>query len=615
MVKPSNLKRTISPTFDLIPDASFSFHGHLGERIQKNIDNWLLPMLEANPGILEMFRDKDRQPRRYIMPWAGEFPGKYLTSAVLTLRLTQDERLLNTLQAFVKDLINLQDEDGYLGPHPRHVRFWGTGMWNDRELWDVWGHYHCILGLLLWYEETGDESALRACHKAADLICKEFMEAGRPLSGQIAQEMDMAISHAYALLYEITDEERYLRMLHYIEQDWQAPKAGDYVRNALAGKALFEMPRHRWESLHDIQAIAELYLITGDDAYRSAFKQIWWSIVANDRHNTGAFSTDEGAVGNPYQSGPIETCCTVAWIAASIDMLRLTGDSRVADEIEFSTLNAMLGAQHPSGRWWTYDTPSDGIRLASAHQIVFHSAPGTPELNCCAVNGPRALGMLSQWAVMQAEDGLVVNYFGPGKIKSALPSGKEFQLAQKIDYPASGEVELELQLQSEERFCLYLRVPGWSINSAIQVNGEMVGDVKPGNYLILERRWRKHNVIHISLDMSPHFWIGEREMAGKASIYRGPILLAYDRRYNQIDPDQVPPIDLQRLDLKPIQREGRLKPWMAFQADFGQKTGLYLCDFASAGTTATPYKSWLPIEALDTSAIIPDQFHWHTRFN
>ena len=35
------------------------------------------------------------------------------------------------------------------------------------------------------------------------------------------------------------------------------------------------------------------------------------------------------------------------------------------------------------------------------------------------------------------------------------------------------------------------------------------------------------------LDFSPHFWPGERECQGLVSIYRGPLLLAYDQRYNQ----------------------------------------------------------------------------------
>jgi uncharacterized protein len=110
-------------------------------------------------------------------------------------------------------------------------------------------------------------------------------------------------------------------------------------------------------------------------------------------------------------------------MAYSVEALRLTGDSRIADALEHATWNAALGHQHPSGRWCTYDTPMDGKRLASAHSIVFQARPGTPELNCCSVNGPNGLGLIGQWAVLGGEDGLYLNYYGPGKTEVKLADG------------------------------------------------------------------------------------------------------------------------------------------------------------------------------------------------
>ena len=42
---------------------------------------------------------------------------------------------------------------------------------------------------------------------------------------------------------------------------------GDYLQNGLAGKEFYEMPKPRWESLHPIMGMAELYWITGEDQY------------------------------------------------------------------------------------------------------------------------------------------------------------------------------------------------------------------------------------------------------------------------------------------------------------------------------------------------------------
>ena len=204
--------------------------------------------------------------------------------------------------------------------------------------------------------------------------------------------MNLAVIHALGRLYRITHEERYLQMMRVIEKDWE--QEGDYFRTGLAGVEFYRTPKPRWESLPDLQGLLELFLITGDVRYRTAFLHHWHSIRRLDRRNTGGFSSGEQATGTPYEPTAIETCCTIAWMALTVDALRLTGNPLAADELELSTFNGMLGAQHPSGSWWTYNTPMNGVREASHHTIVFQSRAGTPDLNCCSVNAPRGLGML-----------------------------------------------------------------------------------------------------------------------------------------------------------------------------------------------------------------------------
>ncbi|HVY72174.1 MAG TPA: hypothetical protein VHH73_19735, partial [Verrucomicrobiae bacterium] len=49
-------------TFESDPRARFQFSGPVGDRVQANEQNWLLRAPQANPGMLEMFRVRDRQP-------------------------------------------------------------------------------------------------------------------------------------------------------------------------------------------------------------------------------------------------------------------------------------------------------------------------------------------------------------------------------------------------------------------------------------------------------------------------------------------------------------------------------------------------------------------------
>ena len=104
------------PTLSRIPGTRYDLGPPISDYLAGVTDQWLLVAPAANPAMLEMFRDRDRKPYRDLLPWSGEFAGKYLTSAVQILRLTGDPRLKDSLAEFVKALIGLQTEDGYLGP-------------------------------------------------------------------------------------------------------------------------------------------------------------------------------------------------------------------------------------------------------------------------------------------------------------------------------------------------------------------------------------------------------------------------------------------------------------------------------------------------------------------
>ena len=603
------------PKCSRIPQTRYRFGGYLADYLTGVTEQWLKAAPLANPAMLEIFRDRDRQPLRDMVPWAGEFAGKYLTSAVQILRLTQDATLKTFIRGFVSQLVQLQDTDGYLGPWPQGSRLTGEAPnvgGKAGNTWDAWGHYHIMLGLILWHEESGDKKALSSAIKIADLICQKFLRNTRNrLVDTGSTEMNLAVIHTLCLLHRKTKTERYLDMALQIVDEFAAegpdgPLAGDYFRSGLTGQEFYETPKPRWESLHPIMGMAELYWITGADQYRTAFEQIWWSIVKLDRHNNGGFSSGEKAQGNPYHQGAIETCCTIAWIAASVEMLRLTENSVVADEIELSTLNSVTGLHSHTGRWVTYNTPMDGVRRASAHDIVFQAREGSPELNCCSVNGPRGLGMVSDWALMRCRGGLVLNWYGSSTMKARLSSGVTVELAQKTEYPRTGKIAINISPSRPVQFVLKLRIPYWSSKTRVKLNGERVKSVPAATYLVLDREWKVGDKVELELDMSLHYWAGEKECDGKVSIYRGPVLLTYDRRLNTMDPDEIPTLDATAMKGRLISNKDSLPTVVRVEYTVPDGRKLRLCDFGSAGEGGSPYRSWLPVAQIDKPPFASD---------
>ncbi len=568
---------------DRLRTARFHFDGPMGRRIAANVAHWWLTAPDANPGMIEMFRLRDRKPVPKLVPWAGEFVGKYLISMVQARRMVDDPRLEALLRRVVAELIATQADDGYLGPFRKHERLLAH--------WDLWGHYHCMLALMMWHEDSGEEAPRRCAIRAADLICKTYLDTDRRPIQAGSPEMNLAPIHVLGRIYRDTGDEKYLRMMRVFEKDFE--KAGDYVRQGLARVDFYRTPKPRWESLHDIQGLTELYQITGNADYRTALVNLWRSIARYDRHNTGGFTTGEQAIGEPYTPGAIETCCTTAWMALTVDMLALTGESTAADELEWSTWNSVLGSQHPSGRWWTYNTPMDGHRAASAHTIVFQARVGTPELNCCSVNAPRGIGVLTEWGLMGDDEGLFVNYYGPMRADAALRDGTKVHIEQKTGYPVEGHVVITVSPAEPAEFAVRFRIPGWSTKTAAVLNGEPVAGVRPGNYLTIKRRWKSGDTVELDLDMSIRTWVGDGACSGKVSLYRGPLLLAYDQHHNAFDADQIPPLDVKRLTYTSLPCEGRFPPMVLLRFTGTDGRTVDLCDFATAGAYGTEYRSWL----------------------
>jgi len=614
VLAPALARAADKPASGFLPKCSraittkFELHGPIRSYLSGVINQWLRVAPLSNPAMLEMFRDRDRLPLRHMEPWAGEFAGKYLTSAVQVYRVSRDPELRKFIEWFVPELISGQADDGYLGPWSKQHRLTGFAPnigKNGGGTWDAWGHYHVMLGLLLWHEESADPTALGCAARIGNLLCHKFLASRLVDTG--STEMNLAVIHSLCLLYRQRRESRYLELAKKILDEFAAKEgekflAGNYLHGPLGGQDFFQLPKPRWESLHPIMGLVELYWLTGNEDCRHAFEKIWWSIVKLDRHNNGGFSSGEQAQGNPYHPGAIETCCTIAWLAMSVEMLRLTGNSIVADEIELSTLNSVLGLHSPTGRWVTYNTPMDGTRKASAHDIVFQARAGSPELNCCSVNGPRGLGMISDWALMRSGNGLLLNWYGQSTFSTKLTPSHVVTLTQETKYPREPSVRLRIESSNAASFPVSLRIPCWSQKTRVKIDGRAQATPESGSYLRIDRKWDSDTTIEIDFDFSFHFWKGDKECAGKTSIYRGPILLTYDRRFNEMDPNEVPELDASGLHGSVVNSDYWLPPFLLMEFATANGRKLRLCDFATAGVTGSPYRSWLPVRDAPTHA-------------
>lgn len=588
-------------------EGKYVLHGYPRYKFDKNKDNWLLIALKDNPGIIDEYK---KHTQTFKAMWFGEFTGKLLMSIAYAYEMSGDDGLHNAGEELTASLSQVQDPEGYLGPFKDKNRILGEG---EETAWDLWGHYHNIMALYKWYELTGNNVAKQTAIRAIDYVY-DFMQAdGRHYVDADWTEMNLAITHAFAFLYNKTGDKRYLNeALRILNYDWRQPdkggkgfwnkQPGDWYCQALENKEFYRSSKPRWEALHAIMALAELYKATGEQSYYDAFEQIWWSIRRTDIHNNGSFSSGEGACNAAYiNDGAIETCCSIAWAELSVEYLKLCKKSMIADELELTCMNALYAAQMElsgeSKQYYVYHTPMDGQKTSAYRSIGGVTQQGevdAEDASCCQFNGPKGPSMIGQWGCMTDGRDVYLNYYGQSEITVTLPDNV-LHIRQTTDYPVSGKINLKIDCERTPELDFFLRIPCWAGKTTLKIGGETHYPAS-GEYFPLRLK-EKENEISIDFDMRVHFLKGE-SYGGFASLYYGPVLLARECKTAYSPAFAAKDFDMERIAVSP-----RANGILSLTVSKGKRQTGFI-DFASAGSGKDKngfgknYVSWFPVSGL-----------------
>lgn len=537
--------------------------------------------------------------------WYGEFVGKLLTGMAYSYKATGDETLKEVAADMIKELSEAQGEDGYLG-----VFLGGARYSISANNWDIWNQYHCIIGMLEWYKLTQNQTALDTAKKCLDCIYETFKDRSYIVVGGI--ETNRSISHGYTMMYTVTKEKKYLdEAIRLTENDYKKNDPDGWYNKALKSLPFYTSSCSRWEVLHMVMTLGVLYEETGNQEYYKVMTNVWESVLKTDIHNSGGFTTNEGACGSPYAEGIIETCCTIAWGALTNEYLKYNKTVRVADELERSYFNGLLGSLLDDDKYCTYNTPMDGIegsctlhggvydgrRVPSQQDISFQFNTGSPDMNCCQANIARGIGQIAEWAVLSGNKELYLNYYGPSSI-TTLVDGKEITLTQTTDYPENGKIKLVISgLENQSEFTLKLRIPTWTFGSQVSFDGT-TKTAASGEYFAIDKTWKNGDTVTIDLKYSFTYWAGEKAQKNYTSVFYGPILLTLDK-YFAPNCTQNTKFDIKNIENAVISKSNN-GGWLTFDVDMDGKT-VRLVDFASAGkyngeNEPSTYWSWLKVE-------------------
>ena len=509
--------------------------GPLGKMLELSIANRLKKVNYAH--LVDPFRFRYENDNA----WRCEFWGKIVRSAILSWCGNPDPELLKIIKDTVNDLLSTQTQDGCISSYPAEKQVCLGG-------WDIWGRKYVLLTLARYYNFIEkDERIPEACGK----VLSHLMTQVGPNAADILDTgwhdglASSSILDAVVEVWRLTHEKKYL---DYAE--WIVSRGGSKKHNifkaVLAGVPPCELGNGKaYEMMSCFQGLAELYLEVGKPEYLQAVRTFYQAVRDREIFLTGVggskdifgeywndtalhqLETDCGSFG--------ETCVTTTWLHYCECVMRLTGESTVADELERSLYNGILGGVDPDGSCWIHanPTPLAGIscKIPSDDQIKRGFKMPFDGHDCCLAQGPEALAMSPYCAIFRESDALTVNFYENAEIEFDAPSGRTGKIRIEGGYPAAVNVRIALQLEKAERFTLALRIPAWSgKETAVLLNGEKVFS-EAGKYCRISREWQTEDDLVIRFDRN----IRVLRDADRAAVLCGPLVMVQDRRFGKVD--------------------------------------------------------------------------------
>ena len=518
--------------------------------------------------------------------WSGEFWGKVMRGACLTYEYTQDAELYAVMETTVRDLLTTTDPNiGFINSSTGRNEFMGLAIWNMK---------YVLLGLEYFYDICPDETLkakiLEVLVKEADYILKHI----GPEPGQIPinkscryfrSATSVSILEPMVRMYQMTGAKKYLDFAEYIltkggeitdiqvDSDGTTVLQGDtsfgnvfeHAKRGVFPYQYFNYP-HAYTLMSCFEGVLEYYRVTKNPEWLQVLYNFYYAIIDTDITVLGATGTSLESLNNavirqtmPGTRGAMddnfiqEMCANVTWIKLSYQMLRLTGNPIIVDQIERAAYNMLLGTINYNkinigGPLWnnvtkTYNggaacfagfSPINCSRIRKYGGVrLFPSSYGNRgwHYTCCMANGANGTGILPLVNVLRSDTGFAMNMYMPGTTNVKAPSGNNVVLETVTNYPYDGEIVITVNPVQTEVFDIDMRIPEWSRMSLIKVNGAPVSGVSPGTYKTITREWKAGDLIELCLDMRTQIIKAPDGKGWYEALQRGPIVLVHDQRF------------------------------------------------------------------------------------
>ncbi len=463
---------------------------------------------------------------------------KALEAVSYSLAATPDAQLEAQLDEIIEKIRAAQAPDGYLNTWFQ-VNAPDKRWTNLRDKHELYCAGHLIEAAVAHHAATGKRTLLDVAIKFADLIDSVFgNDPGKREGYPGHEELELALIK----LWRVTGEQRYFDLAKFFLESRgtaffakehgvdPAKYDGSYWQDNARLREHKKIVGHAVRAVYLLSGATDYAAVTGDEGVIKMLDRVWHNTTGANMYVTGGIGSsakNEGFTHDfdlPNFSAYQETCASVAMAMWNHRLGLLHGNCKYADVMERALYNGFLAGVAADGEKYFYVNP-----LASRgdhHRKEWYSCA------CCPPNVTRTLAQLGGYAYATSTGALWVNLYIGGSVDAEV-DGQPVTLQVTTDYPWEGDIRIKPQVASATSFELRLRVPGWSRDETVEVNGEPVAaPVKDNGYLVINRTWNTGDEVVLDLPMPVERVAADarvKENAGRLAIQRGPLVYCLEQ--------------------------------------------------------------------------------------
>jgi len=501
---------------------------------------WLLEQLhrmrDGMTGHLDSIYPEVMGPRNGWLGGDGDGweRGPYWIDGLLPLAyILDDEALKEKVQPWIEWTLTHQSESGYLGPIPfEEEPEYEPGLQRGMRR-DWWPKMVMLKILQQYYEATGDERVINALTKYFRYQLEELPDT--PLDHWTLWANRRGGDNLMVVywLYNVTGDEFLLDLGELITEQtfpWTT---------IFLNEENYDDPTDPWHYAHmkrypfdpeEIQALTVsklggmhcvnfaqglkqpvvYYQQHPEEKYLNSVKKALKDVKKYHGQPQGMYGGDEPLHGrNPVQG--VEFCSVAEEMFSLETMLTITGDMELADQLERITYNALPPQASDDYMARQYFQAANQVELTddleTSYQtethdgtdFVFGTLSGYP---CCTSNMHQSWPKYVQNLWYATPDGGVAALlYAPSRVEMKVADGADLEVEEETGFPFRDEVRFTLSLSQSATFPFHVRIPAWTDNARITINGEPWDGGMNGQTAILEREWQDGDQVTLTLPM------------------------------------------------------------------------------------------------------------------